>query len=49
MKIIDFSIDRVFIIITISYLIFTYVLNPYISYLINPNYPFNIKMKLLQL
>ena len=48
MKIIDFfSIDRVFIIITISYLIFTYVLNPYISYLINPNYPFNIKNEII--
>ena len=48
MKIIDFfSIDRVFIIITISYLIFTYVLNLYISYLINPNYPFNIKNEII--
>lgn len=42
-----FSIDRIFIIITISYLIFTYVLNPYISYLINPNYPFNIKNEII--
>ena len=48
MKIIDFfSIDRIFIIIIISYLIFTYVLNPYISYLINPNYPVNIKNEII--
>ena len=48
MKIINFfSIDRVFIILIILYLLFTYIINPYISFLINSNYPFHLKNEII--
>lgn len=43
----NFSIDRVFIVLIILYLILTYIINPYLSFLINTNFPFYLKKEII--